>query len=219
MAFEDLKERLQTEMKSQWEKFQETSLYIQTKERYENLTPTMQKVTLTGVVVLVLYIFLSFPFSYYSTSGEYVTQFEDTRQTIRDMLKASREAQETPDIPTPPAAAELKIQVDSQLQAARLLPEQIIATEVSAEKPVLLPGNLSQSVLKIVLSKLNLRQVVDLGYQFQSINPSVKMMDLVMEANQTDPRYYDATYKLAILAVPSQLDTPEPPEPKPKKGN
>lgn len=220
MAFEDLKERLQTELKGQWEQFQETSLYVQMKERYENLTPVMQKVTVTGIVLLLLYIVLSFPLSYFSTSTDYITQFEDTRQTIRDMLKASREAQETPDIPTPPNTSELKTQVDAQIAAARLLPEQILATEITDEKPLSLPGNLSQGVLKIALSKLNLRQIVDLGYQFQSISTAVKMTDMILEMNPQDPRYYNATYELAILSVPSQMDMSEPPPPPPgKKGN
>jgi len=81
----------------------------------------------------------------------------------------------------------------------------------------LLPGNLSQGVLKVVLSKLNLRQIVDLGFQFQSISSSVKMTDLVMDMSPTDPRYYDVTYKLAILAVPNQMEVVEPEPPK-KKG-
>ena len=217
MAFEDLKEKIQSEFKNQWEQFQETSLYVQAKERYENLTPVMQKLTLVGIALLVTYILLSFPLSYFNTSSESITQFEDTRQTIRDLLKASREAQESPDLPTPPSADELKVQIDAQIQAARLLPEQITATEFSDEKPLLLPGNLSQGVLKVVLSKLNLRQIVDLGFQFQSISSSVKMTDLVMDMSPTDPRYYDVTYKLAILAVPNQMEVVEPEPPK-KKG-
>ena len=57
MALEDVKEKIQTELKNQWEQFQETSLYIQTKERFENLSPVMQKLSLIGVSILFLYLF------------------------------------------------------------------------------------------------------------------------------------------------------------------
>ena len=214
MAFEELKERIQTESKAQWEQFQQSSLYIQIKERYENLTPVMQKVTVVGLAIFFLYLFLSIPLGFYSQSSVYVTEFEDKRQLIRDLLKSSREAQESPDLAIPPQVESLKAQVDSQIQSSKLLPEQILGSQVSMDKPRMIPGNLSQGVLKIDLKKLNVRQILDLGHQLQTVNTSVKMTDMIMQANPEDPRYFDVTYKLAVLAVPSQIEAaPEPAAP------
>ncbi len=218
MALEDLKEKLQAGLKDQWEQFQETPIYIQTKERYENLTPVMQKVSLAGVGLVLIYLIFSLPMGYFGKSSEHISEFEESRQTIRDLLKASREAQEIPDIAVPPSIDSLKSQIDEQIQTARLLPEQIHGTEILAEKPNLIPGNLSQGMVKVSLAKLNLRQVLDLGFLFQTISPSVKMTDLVMEANAQDSRYYDVLFKLAVLAVPSQIEAPPEPEPAKKKG-
>ena len=39
-----------------------------------------------------------------------------------------------------------------------------------------------------------------------------KMLDLQIEANRLDPRYFDVTYKMAALAVPNKLETPAEPE-------
>lgn len=218
MAFEDLRERFSSEFKNQWEQFQESSLYILVKEKYENLTPPMQKLALAGVGLFISYLLLSLPLSYYWTSQDYITEFENKRQLIRDLLKVSREASEAPDLPVPPEVNALKSQVDNQIQNARLLPEQIKGTEVSSERVGLIPENLLQGVLKVSLAHLNLRQIVDLGYQFQSISPSVKMTDLQMQANQKNPKYFDVVYKLAILAVPSQVEEqPEPEKAPPKK--
>ena len=217
MALDDIKEKVQTGLKEQWERFQESPSYIQIKERYENLSPTMQKVTLVAVGLILTYIIFAMPLSYFSKSGDSISEFENSRQTIRDLLKASREAQDVPDIPAPPSIDSLKMQIDSQVQAARLLPEQIIGTEILSEKPVLFPENLSQGLLKVSLGKLNLRQILDLGFGFQTISPSVKVTDLVMEANSQDPRYYDVQFKLAVLAVPTQIESPPEPEPPKKK--
>ncbi len=216
--FADLKEKFQTELKTQWEKFQESSVYIQLNERYENLSPNMQKIVVIAIAVFAIYLVFSVPLSNFSSSSAHITEFEESRKTIRDLLKASREAQETPDIPIPPTVTELKSQVDMQVQTARLLPEQILGSEILSEQPALIPGDLSQGVVKVALGKLNLRQVLDMGFMFQTINASVKLTDLDINANAQDPRYFDVAYKLAVLSVPSKIEAPPEPEPPKKKG-
>ncbi len=217
-ALDDLKERLTSEAKLRWDQIQDSSLFIQTKERYENLTPNMQKLTIAGVSLLLLYLVLAMPLGFFSTSHEYVTDFEDKRQLIRDLLKVTRESQEAPDIPVPPDVATLRSQIESQLQSARLMPEQMTGTESSSEPVKIIPGNLSQGALTVSLAQLNLRQIIDVGHSLQSISPSVKMVDLSMHTNAKDARYFDVIYKLAILAVPNLAETAEaeatPPPPK-----
>lgn len=217
-AFEDLKERLSSDLKLRWDQLQETSLFIRVKERYENLTPAMQKVTVAGIALLFLYLVFAIPMDFYTASSESVTAFEDKRQLIRDLLKVSRESQDVPDLPVPPDLGSLRSQIENVVSAARLMPEQIKGTENSAEPVKLIPGNLNQGAVTVSLAQLNLRQIIDLGYAFQGISSSIKMTDLKMEANTKDPRYFDVIYKLVILAVPSQQEEmPEPEAPPPPK--
>lgn len=219
MTFEDMKERFQTEGRALLDKIQDSSAYIQLRERYENLSPNKQKLTLLALTAVVLFLVFEMPIGYFSSSSEAVSTFEDRRQLIRDMMKVTRDKQEAPQIAVPPDLNSLKSVIDSQLQAARLLPGQIRSNEVAAESVNLIQGNLLQGVLKISLLQLNLRQVLDLGFQLQSVSPSVKMTDLQMEANPKDPRYYDVTYKLAVLNVPNEPEAvaEEAPQPPPTK--
>ena len=217
MNFDDLKEQFITTFKTRWEQFQDSSLYNQGKDRFENLSPVMQKVTVGGVIVLLIYIVLSIPLSYISNSSDRVAEFETNRQLIRDLLKVSREAQDVPNIPAAPPMEVIRSRVDQEIQNARLLPEQIKGTDVTAEASSLIPQNLQAGSMKISLAKLNLRQVLDLGYQFQNINPSVKLKDVGITANGEDSRYFDVIYKLAVLAVPDLSAPPEIPEPAPSK--
>ncbi len=219
-ALEDLKEQISSEAKQRWEQIQDSSLFIQMKERYENLTPPAQKATVAGIAVVFSLIMFSIPWGYFSASSESVAAFEDQRQLIRDLLKVSRESHEVPDIPVPPDLNALRMQIDGVLQSARLVPEQIKGTENSADAVHLIPGNLSQGALNVSLAQLNLRQVVDIGHSLQSISSSVKMTDMRMEANAKDARYFDVVYRLVILSVPTQAEAPpefEPPQPKSKK--
>lgn len=218
MAFEEQRERLQTELKNQWEQFQGSSVYIQVKEKYENLTPVMQKLSVAAVVLILLYAIFSFPLGSFSSSTDSVAHFEETRSLIRDMLKATRESQESPDIATPPDNDFIQNRIQSELNSSHLTPEQIKGTTAITENSSLIPGNLVGGMFRVSLGKLNLRQVVDIGYQLQAINPSVKLADLIMIANAQDPRYYDVNYKLIVLNVPKTFDTGPGSEINPPRG-
>lgn len=214
MNFDDLKDRIITDARATWDRIQESGAYNQLRDRYENLSPAMQKVTVLGGIAAITVFILSMPYSYFSHSQEYVSEFEGKRMTIRELLKVSRESADVPQIPQAPPIDSIRSSVENQIRMAHLLPEQVKGTEVVENDSKIIPKNLSQGTLKVSLAKLNLRQVLDLGHQFQSISPSVKLKDLIITANREDARYSDVVYKLVALAVP---EAPEaPPEPPPK---
>lgn len=216
MNFDDLKERFVSELQSLWERIRESSAFNQLKDRFENLSPRAQKASLIGGAFLVAAIVLSYPYMDYNESSTYVAEFEEKRATIRELLKVTREASDVPDLAQPPPMDQLKNLADTQMRNANLLPEQIKSVEVGAASSKLIPQNLTSGSLTVNLSKLNIRQVIDLGYQLQALNSSVKLQDLVITATREDAHYFDVVYRLIALAVPSAVSVPEP-EP-PSKG-
>lgn len=212
MNLDDLKDRFSSEARVTWERIQESGAYNQMRDRYENMSPSMQKITLFGSAALIAFLILSMPYSYYKHSQDYVSEFEGKRMTIRELLKVSRESSEVPQIPQAPSMDMIRSSVENQIKSANLLPEQIKGTEVMDSNSKVVPKNLTEGMLQVSLAKLNVRQALDLGYQFQSINPSVKLKDLVITANREDSRYFDVVYKLIALAVPAAPEVPaEPP--------
>ena len=221
MNLEDLKERFTSEAKVLWERIEESSAYNQLRDRYENMTPSMQKLSIVGASALVALIILSIPYSYFSQSMAYEGEFESRRSTIRELLKVSREASEAPALQQAPSVEALKSMIDTQIQNAHFLPEQIKGTEVVSESTKLVPQNLTGGMVQVRLAKLNIRQVLDFGYQMQSLNSSVKVKDMVMTANREDSRYFDVIFKLVALAVPSltlEDDTNAGGAPAPRRG-
>lgn len=216
MNLDDLKDRLAGDARQTWERVQESALYNQLRDRYENMTPTMQKLSVVGGAALISLVILSFPYGNITLSKENVEEFESKRATIRELLKVTREAAEVPQIPQAPAPETIRATIENQLKAANLLPEQIKNTQVVENDSNLIPKNLTAGMVEVSLAKLNLMQILDLGYQMQNINPSVKMRDLVMTANREDSRYFDVVYKLVALAVPA---APEAPVPEPPSRN
>lgn len=219
MNLDDLKDNLKSQLGQTWSRIEDSSTYNQLKDRFENLTPQRQKLTLMGIGVLLAFLILMIPFSYYSDSSQSVSDFEDKRNLIRELLKASREASEAPDLPPAPPAEMLRGTIEGQLKAANLLPEQMRGVQVASADTGLVPRALLESGIMVSLAKLNLRQIVDIGYSLQSISPSVKMNDVNITANAEDSKYFDAEFHLVSLAVPQMAPPPEDDEDKPKDKN
>lgn len=217
MNFDDLKDKVITDARQTWDRVQESAAFNQLRDRYENLTPPMQKLALLGSIGLITFLILSVPYSHFTTSSEYVGDFENKRMTIRELLKVSRESADIPQIPQAPSMEIIRSNIENQIKSANLLPEQVKGTEVVESASKAIPKNLTEGMLQVNLAKLNLRQVLDLGHQFQSISPSVKLKDLSMNTNREDSRYFDVTYKLVALAVPAAPEIA--PEPPPSRGS
>ena len=209
MNLDDLNDNLKSQFGQAWSRVEESSFYNQMKDRFENLSPTNQKLTLMASGALLALVIISIPYSYYLTSTEYVATYEEKRGLIRELLKVARESSEVPVLPSAPSAEILKSNIENQLRMANLLPEQMKGIEVITAETKLIPKGLLESGLRISLAKLNLRQIVDIGYNIQGISPSVKMNDVNITANVEDSKYFDVDFKLVSLAVPQvQIEAP-----------
>jgi hypothetical protein len=206
LAFEDIKEKLSNQLKSTWEKVQDSSVYISARDRFENLSPVMQKVVIAATALTVSLIILSFPYGSLISSWESASQFEQTRNLTRDLLKAARESSNIPQISPPSPVDTLQATVQSQLQRASLLPEQIASISSVEATSELIPKQLVSYALEVSLAKLNLTQVTELGYQIsiQGVDRgmTIKMTDLEIKPNASDSRYLDVIYKLVGIKVP-----------------
>ena len=114
-------------------------------------------------------------------------------------------------------------QINSQLHSNQLLPEQIgtVATVEKADLTVgLIPRDFVRDVIHVSLTKLNLRQIVDIGNLLNRLSDSVKMKDMSIGARNDMAGYFDVTYKLYSLNVPEMQTPPaelDEPAERPKK--
>lgn len=216
MAFEELRERLKDEWQKSLEKAEESRVYTELKDRYENLTPVQQKIMLGVTIGTVLLVLFSIPYSSFSTSEDSLFEFTEKRQLIRDLLRTSKEAKESPEIPVPPAVEDLRAQAEGMLTTAQLLPEQIAGVTAEGPHGGIVNGQLVSGNVRVAANQLNLRQIVDLGHEFSSISPSAKLKDLQITASK-EPGYFDVVYRILVLKVKPKEIIPVEDE-KPKKG-
>lgn len=197
-----LKEQLKNSALNLQERLKESAWYASLSDRYEGLSPNQQKMTWILGGLLVLLVTLYIPLTMLTTSSENLGRYENQRQLIRDMFKAYRDSSSQSQVPVPPTGEALKSAIQASLDQARLLPEQVTGVAESFLDGQLIPAALIGSVYEVKLSKLNIKQIVDIGASLQSISSSVKMKDMSILANSTDPRYFDVNYKVFSLKVP-----------------
>lgn len=222
MIIDDIKDQLAERAQALWSRVQESSAYIQLRERFENLSPNAQKGVLIGGAAFLVFIVISIPWSYFSSSSDYVTEFEEKRELIRELYQVNREATAVSTGMDPLDGSGLRDRAQNVLTESRIGAEQNLGvSDYPVGKPPAdpsIPASVVQKGAEVKVAKLNLQQIVDIGYKLQTIHPSVKMTGLEVEANREDPHYFNVIYKIVTFAIPVQA----PPAPKgkipPRKG-
>ena len=218
MAFEDLKDRLTEQAQGYWSRIQESNLYIQLHEKYADLNPTSQKIVLAlGSTILIL-VTLMIPWSYISSSQLSIADFEANKLILRDLYRVSRASGELEGAPPPVDPNGLASRAQSQLQTMNLQAEQIekvIAVDNALGGPGIpgVPKAVQQKGIEVTIRKLNVRQVIEIGYQLLTLQPGLKMTGLTVTASIPDPHYFDAIYKIISFSLPAPAaDVKAPPK-------
>ncbi|MCB0349748.1 MAG: hypothetical protein KDD38_01110 [Bdellovibrionales bacterium] len=205
MALDDLKDKIKEQAAETWSRIESSPLYNNLKEKFETQSPGVQKAIVSGVAIFIALILLSFPISDINSSSTSIEDYDSSRSLLRSLLRASRLASEASSVPPPFSVADLKAQVQSQLGSFALKPEQVggvIDLDINSLGTPLAPKTINQSGIGVSLKKLNLKQVVDIGFEFQKLNASVKIAGMEIAAGTPDPHYFDVLYKLIIFTMP-----------------
>lgn len=206
MTIAEIKDQIADSFKTRWAELQETSLYIQLKEKYDDLSPAMQKLVLVFAASIVALFLVMPPWSWIDSSTTFVENFESKKALIRNLLQLKRDIAQAPQVPNGAPSSALKAQVTSAIQTLGLNSDQIKSIEeVSLSNDGssnLIPNSIIQSGVQLTVWKINLDQFVDLSYKIQKLNPSTKLLSIDMKANSEDNHYYDVIYQLISFAAP-----------------
>jgi type II secretory pathway component PulM len=197
-----LLEKLRDQGTELWGRIQETSLYMNLREKYEGLNPRAQKGIIAGALLLAALFLFSFPYSYISSSSDSLSTFEDNRSIIRELLKASGTLREPSPLPPEIPAQELAANITRSLEEFHLVAEQVSQPQPIAEKLTnLVPDQVKQTSLSLQLKKLNLKQIVEISHRLQTLSPGTKVIGMDVHEN-TSSHYFDVTYRIANFSVP-----------------
>ena len=90
MNFDDLKDQLLDLWNNLRAEIEDNPTYNSLREKYETLPPHMQKGIVGGGVVLLLFILMSIPYSYFESAKNYEQEYQEVRSVIRDLLKVGK---------------------------------------------------------------------------------------------------------------------------------
>ncbi|MCM2280634.1 MAG: hypothetical protein NDI61_02170 [Bdellovibrionaceae bacterium] len=222
MAFEDLQEKLVEQWQATSSRFLESSTGSQLAERYGNLPPTGQKAVIAGGLALVILIFLSIPWGWYSSSSDKVGLFEDNRRLIKDLFETQRNSGEVTGEARTLSQDSLISSIQGQLPTLRIPPDQIKSVQpydnkASGRAIPGIPANLGQQGAEVRIGKLNLTQIVDVAHMLIATAPTAKLVGMDIQAASDDPRYFDVVYKIVAFSVPEPA-AKAPPGSKRKSG-
>jgi hypothetical protein len=204
MALEDIGDRLKDQLIALWGRVQESTLYNNFKEQYDTWPTIAQKAVVFGASFLLAFMILSIPYSSIDSATTSIEEFTEYRSLLRDLLRVGRAVKEPSPLPAAIPAAELQSQVQAMLGEFGLVPEQLGGVQPLLDRPA---GSLAATVIHqegvaLNLKKLNLMQVIDIGYRLQTISGGVKLTGLDMTANNDDNHYYDVSYRLVSFSLP-----------------
>jgi hypothetical protein len=210
MALDDVKDNLKEQAKAIWSRVRESDAYLQLSEKYQSLSPDGQKAALALSLVVGFLIVMAVPWSFYSSSQTSVEDYEVKRDLVRELFKVNRETAGLPPAPAPIGASELEGLARQNLSNARLVPEQIVGVTETPANVAGIAKTIEQTGIAVSLSKVNLKQIVDIGNDLQNMQSTARMMGLEIKASAADSRYYDVVYKIVAFAAK--------PDVAPKKG-
>lgn len=200
MKLEDLFERLKDELKMTWDRIQNSSLYIQSKERYEELSPNVQKALKYAGSFFVLYFVLSFPLSWLSQASENRTDYEENRELIESLLEVQNELKNSLDVNININPSELQSTIQQMLGNSNLTQDQIKSTSLAnsqTRKLDFLPENVSYVGVLVNIEKMNLSQILDIGVKLKNLTKSTKLIEMDIQKNKENDHYFDVEFLIA----------------------
>ena len=210
MNFDDLKDKLKESAAQIWSRIQESSFYIQLQEKYTDQNPGTQRAMLFGGVALAILLVLAIPMIYLTSASDNVAAFEEKKQLLRELYRVGRASSELEAAPPSVDSSTLVSQAQNVLQTAQIPPELVKGVrefDNATPQPGVralpnVPKAVKQNGVEVALSKMNLRQVVDLGYKLQAMTRGLKMVGLTVDADVSNPHYYDVVYQLISFSLP-----------------
>lgn len=217
MDFESLKEQLLDQYKELSQKIGENETFLMLAERYNNLSPVIQRSIIGGIVFLFFYVLYTIPSGSMASSESHYSNFELQRATTEDLYKAgaiTSGGSQSNGL----GRTQLESQVKRDLKTQQVLDSQVspfksVAAPISAKK---VPKEIEQIGLSFEIKKMNLKQFTNISSRLASINPNTKLTNISMKADKEDPHYFNVSYTLSSLNL---KQAPQPAAAKGKRGS
>lgn len=201
MFIEDWKDKINEKLNFLASEVQENSVFIELKERFQNLSYKNQKIISTSVVVLLILLLLLIPLSNFLTSCENDKDFLEKRDLLSNLMNTVEIDKILRGAPIFRSADSLTPKIKSSLGAFGLLSEQIGEIKAININSKIIPNKVKYEGINVKINKLNIRQIINIGNKLSNMDPNVILKDIEIIRNKEKANYADVTYLLVSMGI------------------
>ncbi len=198
MAFESLQENIKEKFQSIGSKIRESQSYNELVERYQDLSPKVQKILFyLGLTLLLLLIFAYPLYSFYSSSRD-LSQHNKNLYLVSELKKNFYKKSELKNMPQKKEMFQIQGDIRSRLENLKLLPEQIDMQSYKPETKSLFPPGVEAQGLKLRLSNINMEQFTRVSMMLKQLHPNIIIGEVQINKS-TDaekPEYQNAKFEI-----------------------
>jgi type II secretory pathway component PulM len=206
MNFQDMKEESLEQLSVYKEKIQESAVYIQIKERYDQLNPKQQKYVNIGSILLIAYIVLSIPLGSLSEANSKIEKYKEEKKLLANFKKAQEAASTAPRPQKPQDGNRLSRNLRSLFEKEGLNKDQIgnadAFTENNTGQFPEIPKEASITGVKASLKQLNIKQLVDILKKVETQSTPSKMTHLNITPTADKAGFFDVAFELRGFDLP-----------------
>ena len=215
MNLDDLKEQFLEQLNAYKERIQDTPVYNQIKERYDDLPPRNQKLVLISGILLVSYIVLSIPFGSLGEASNKIEKYESTKSTLASLRKVSDQLSAIPNPPAAPASSSLSNSIKSMILSEGVSEEQILSAQTFSEENTgqfnSVPKAAEITGVRLSLKKLNIKQITSLLYKAQRQARPAKITHLKMSPEGSEAGFFNLNFEIRGFNLPAEEAPQEEP--------
>lgn len=206
MNFEDIKEESLEQLNVYKEKIQESSIYIQIKEKYDQLNPKQQKYVNIGSILVVTYLVLSIPLGSLSEANNKIERYKAEKKLLANFKKAQEAASTAPRPQKPQDGNRLSRNLKSLFEKEGLSKDQIgeadAFTEDNTGQFPEIPKEANITGVKAKLNQINIKQLVDVLKKVETQSAPSKMTHLKINPTAEKAGFYDVAFELRGFDLP-----------------
>lgn len=195
---ENLKEKFKLALQEQ----QESELYLSLKEKYDALSNSGQLLVKIGGSILLLMGILFYPTMSFIDSTDLSAQFQEKREALKDLLKIERDYSAFTFTQPAQAPFAMKSMLDQKILAQGIKVEQIKDTVDASGGG---PAQVEQRGVLYTIQHVTVRQAIDVAYELEQTDRSLRIADLELIATQADPHFYDMKIKLINFSAKAEI--------------
>lgn len=207
MDFNTLKEEFTNTCKNLNNTIVESSAFYFIKEKYDNLGSFYKKTIHVLIFLALACLLLYYPVSHLYSSRKNIWTFKTKKKLSQSLVELSSTTQTSSSQAS--AFDRDPIQFINQKIITLEIPKnQIKAVKKSkapTQKSVSLSLSATVKTVEVEMENLNLKEVVQYGYQLEQLSKNIKLTNLRILENPTQNNYFNASYVLSFFNLKSEL--------------